>query len=284
MWIAVFYRLSHIALCPFFVFGWWLFPRMEASGAAMTSVFTQGLGAAIGLWFLFSGRTRLRLTLRNFSIDPNIIWRLVKISLPASVSSMERTLGNLALMWFITPFGTLAVAAHSVLQRVEGFLWAPSQALGQGAGVLAGQNLGARQPERAERTGWLAASFLSGVMLITLLSTFLWADMIIHIFSSAPDLVELGTAFLRIACAGFLAMAVGAVFQQCINTAGDTLVSMLVMLLNMWLIQVPLAFYLPRITGLGVLGVRWAIVGGQVTSTIAYTIYFGLGRWKRKKV
>lgn len=56
MWVAVFFRLFHVALCPFLVFGWWLFPRLGVSGAALTNVFSQGIGAAIGLWFLFSGR------------------------------------------------------------------------------------------------------------------------------------------------------------------------------------------------------------------------------------
>ena len=284
MWIAVFFRLFHIALCPFLVFGWWLFPRLGVSGAAMTNVFSQGIGAALGLWVLCSGRTRLRLTLRNFRIDPGIIWRLVKLALPASVSATERTLGNLILMWFMTPFGTLAVAAHTLNQRVEMFIHMPGMALGQAAGVLAGQNLGARQPKRAERTGWLGAGLLSAFTLIASLAVFLWAERVIHIFSSDPDLIKLASTFVRIAAAGYLVMGIAAVLQQCISGAGDTLPPMLVMLLNIWLVQVPLAYFLPRVTDLGVYGVRWAIVAGTVTAAIVYTIYFRLGRWKRKRV
>jgi putative MATE family efflux protein len=284
MWVAVFFRLFHIALCPFLVFGWWLFPPLGVSGAAVTNVFSQGLGAGIGLWLLFSGRTRLRLSLRNFRIDPVIIWRLVKLALPASVTAMERTLGTLILMWFMTPFGTLAVAGHALNQRVEMFLVVPAMGMGQAAGVLAGQNLGARQPERAERTGWLGAGFLSAMMLIFSGAILLWAENIIRIFSSDPDLVKLAGTFLRIAAAGYLVMGVSAVLQQCINGAGDTLVPMVIMLLNMWLVQVPLAYFLPRVTSLGVFGVRWAMVIGMATAAVVYIIYFRLGRWKRKKV
>lgn len=284
MWVAVFFRLFHVALCPFLVFGWWLFPRMGVTGAAMTNVFSQGLGATIGLWFLFSGRTRLRLTLRNFRIDLAMIWRLVKLALPASIGAMERTLGNLILMWFMTPFGTLAVAGHTLNQRMEMFLVVPGMGFGQAAGVLAGQNLGAKQPERAERTGWLTAGVLSIFMFIVSLAVFFWAENIIRIFSTEPELVELASTFIRIATAGYIVMGLTAALQQCINGAGDTLVPMVVMLLNMWLVQVPLAFFLPRFTGLGVYGVRWAIVAGSASAAIAYTIYFRLGRWKRKVV
>ncbi len=284
MWVAVFFRLFHIALCPFLVFGWWFFPRFGVTGAAMTNVISQGIGATLGLWFLFSGRTRLRLTLRNFRIDPATIWRLVKLALPASVTAMERTLGNLVLMWFMAPFGTLAVAGHTLNQRIEFFLHVPAMGLGQAAGVLAGQNLGAKQPERAERTGWLASGLLSGVMSIASLVVLLWAENIIHIFSAEPELVELASTFLRIATASYIVMGLTAALQQCVNGAGDTMVPMIVMLLNMWLVQIPLAFFLPRITSLDVYGVRWAIVAGSVSSAIAYTIYYRLGRWKYKRV
>jgi putative MATE family efflux protein len=284
MWVAVFYRLFHIALCPFLVFGWWFFPHLGVSGAAITSILSQGLGAAFGLWLLYSGRTRLRLTFKNLRIDFNVIWRLLKIGLPASLTAMERNLGNLILMFFMTPFGTLAVAGHTLGQRVEMFLLMPAMAMGQGAGILVGQNLGARQPQRAEKTCWFAAGFLSGVMVVASVAVLIFAESIIHLFSSEPELVKLSATFLRIATAGYLIMGVTAVFQQSINTAGDTMIPMVIMLLNMWLVQVPLAYFLPRLTGLGVYGVRWAIVAGAVTATVVYVIYFISGRWKRKKI
>lgn len=284
MWVSVFYRLFHIALCPFLVFGWWFFPRLGVSGAAITSILSQGLGAGLGFWFLYSGRTRLRLNFSNFRIDFSTIWRLLKIGLPASMTSMERSLGNLILMFFMTPFGTLAVAGHTLGQRVEMFLVMPAMAVGQGAGILVGQNLGARQPQRAEKTCWYAVGFLAGVMVVASLAVLIWAENIIHIFSSEPGLVELGATFLRIATAGYLTMSITAVFQQAINTAGDTLIPMAIMLINMWLVQIPLAYFLPQVAGLGVYGVRWAIVAGGVTTMVVYTIYFISGRWKNKKI
>ena len=166
MWVAVFYRLVHVALSPVLIFGVGIFPRLGVNGAAITNVLSQGLGAVIGLWFLFSGHTRLRLSMKKFRVDLSIIWRLMKLALPASITGMERTLGNLVLMYFMTPFGTLAVAGHTLNQRVEMFVNQPAMGLGQGAGVLAGQNLGAKRPERAVKTGWLGAALLTGVMVI----------------------------------------------------------------------------------------------------------------------
>jgi Na+-driven multidrug efflux pump len=96
--------------------------------------------------------------------------------------------------------------------------------------------------------------------------------------------VSIGATFLRIATAGYIVMGLTAVLQQCISGSGDTIPPMLVSIATMWLIQLPLAYFLSHFTSLQVYGVRWAIVGGTVINTIAYTIYFRLGRWKRKRV
>jgi len=270
MKIVVLFRLFHIALCPFLVFGWWIFPPLGVSGAAVTNIFSQSLGTALGLWFLFSGRTRLRLTFKGFRLDPNIIWRIVKIGIPASIMGMERSIGRLVLMWFIVPFGTLAVAAHSLLERIDRVLFLPGMGLGLGAGVLVGQNLGADRPERAERAGWLALGLAESVMVICSVALLLWPESVIRIFNTEPGVVEIGSAFIRIEVGSFLVMSFTAVFRHSLSGAGDTLSPMLITLLMLWVVQMPLAFFLPRVTDLGVYGVRWAIVAGNVAGAAAY--------------
>jgi len=204
MKISISVRVVHVALCPFLVFGWWIFPRLGVSGAALSNVVYQVLGMVLGLWVLFSGRTRLRLSLRNFRLDPNIIWRIVRIGLPASVMGVQANLGHMLLAWFMVPFGTFAIAAHSLVQRVEMILFLPGMGLGTGAGVLVGQNLGAHQPERAERSGWLALGFVEGFLVACSAAILLSAENIIRIFNIEPGLVEMGSTFLRIATAAYL--------------------------------------------------------------------------------
>jgi len=284
MRISIFVRCIHVALCPFLIFGWWIFPNMGVSGAALSNVVAQALGMSLALWALFSGRTRLHLTLSNFRIDPNIIWRIVKIGIPSSVMGVQMSVGSLILAKFMVPFGTLAVAAHSLFQRVMMVLFLPSWALGQGAAVLVGQNLGARQPGRAEKTGWLATGLVTGIMVIASVTILLSAEEIIGIFTSEPDLVVIASAFLRIATAGYLFTGLVTVLQQCVSGAGDTLPVMIFSLVTVWAVQLPLAYFLPRVADLGAYGVRWALVAGVVVGAVAYTTYFRLGKWKRKRV
>jgi putative MATE family efflux protein len=224
------------------------------------------------------------LSLKKFSLDPVMIWRIVKIGIPASIMAMERSFGDLALMWFISPFGTLAVASHTIIQRTEAVLRMPCMGLGNASGVLVGQNLGARQPERAEKSGWMAVGLAQGFSIVISISILLWAESIIRVFNSEPAVVELASAFMRIAAVGYLLMGFYFVMQNSISGAGDTLPPMLVTLLNFWLVQIPLAFFLPKFTNLGVYGVRWAIAAGWIAGAIAFAMYFRLGRWKQKVV
>jgi len=282
--IEFFIRVVHVTLCPFLVKGLWVFPQLGVKGAALSNVISQILGAGIGLWLLFKGHTRLRLTLRHFRFSPNIIWRILKIGVPALVMNLQRSLGDIALMWIIVPFGTLAVAAHSLASRLDMFLSLPGMGLGSGAGVLVGQNLGAHQPERAERGAWLAVGFVEVFMVVCSIVILLWAEKVMGIFTTEASLIHLGSIFFRIATGGYLILALVFVLQSCIAGAGDTFPNMIINIGMIWAVQLPLAFLLPRVTDLGIFGVRWAIVASTIAGAIAYVTYFKLGRWKTKKV
>ncbi|HEY94408.1 MAG TPA: MATE family efflux transporter [Dehalococcoidia bacterium] len=284
MRITIMFRVFHAIISPFLVFGIWIFPRMGVSGAATANVVSQGLGAVISYWILFTGRSRLSLSLRNFSLDLGIIWRIVKIGIPGAIMAAERAFGDMVLMWFMSPFGTLAVAGHSLIQRIEAVLRMPCMGLGNGSGVMVGQNLGAGKPDRAEKSGWFAVGIAQGYAMLIALIILLWAENIISVFNSDPAVMDIAGTFLRIAAAGYLFMGLYFVLQNAINGSGDTLPPMLITLLNFWLVQVPLAFALPKYTSLEANGVRWAIVAGWVAGAIAYAIYFRIGRWKKKRV
>jgi Na+-driven multidrug efflux pump len=187
-------------------------------------------------------------------------------------------------MWFISPFGTLAVAGHHLVARMDMIVVMPAMGLGTAAGILAAQNLGAGQPRRAEKTAWIAISWFTGVMIIFALAAFFWAHSIVRVFNNEPEMVDMAAKFLRIQAASFLFTGLGALIQNVLNSVGDTLNTMLIYMLNLWGIRISLAFILPRHTTLGVYGVRWAIVAGAISSAIMFIIYFRMGRWKRKKV
>ena len=284
MRISIFFRLLQIIICPLLVFGVWIFPDMGVSGAAWANVISQFFGAAFGIWYLFSGRTRLKLTFRNFKLDKDVIWRMTKIGIPASITGVQRFLPYLVLVWFVSPFGTAAVGALSLMQRIDTFIRMPAGALGNAAGVLAGQNLGAGKPDRAEKGGWIAIAMFSGVMVICCIFIWFFADNVVKIFSTDAELVDIASTFMRIQIIGYLVFGPTIVISLCVEGVGDTVPTMVVTLLTMWAIQIPLAWFLPEHTSLGVYGVQWAISIALVARALLFTIYFKSGRWKRKVI
>ena len=285
MKIGIIFRVIHIGLSPFLIFGWAFFPSLGVVGAAATGVFSQGVGASLGIWMLSTGRTRLRLSLRKFRFDLDMIWRMVKIGIPASIMGTQRGISQFVLMWSMSPYGTLAVAAQSLQQRVDMLVMNPLMGMGQASGVLVGQNLGAHEIERARKTVWMATLWASIITCCCALAVLFYGEGIISaLFSADPDLMPISATFLRISAVSWLAMGFTSILQQSISGAGDTIIPMLVSFGTIWLFQLPLAFIIPKVTGLGEYGVRWGMVVATVVGAAAYVLYFSKGRWANKKV
>jgi putative MATE family efflux protein len=285
MKISLATRTLHVVLSPFLIFGWWIFPRLEVNGAALTNLIAEGiLGAGVGWWILFSGRSRLKPTLHQFRPDIGLLWRMIRVGLPSSLTGMERGFAHLFIVWFIAPFGTVALAAHSLIQRIDIVFHMPALGVGQAAGVLAGQNLGAGRADRAAKTGWTAAASYSALMVLMSVMVWFFGENLIRLFNNEPELVRMANTFLRIQIVDYLVFGVVVVLMYCLNGVGDTMVPMLTTFGTIWLIQIPLAHFLPQWTDWGVYGVRWAMVTGIVLRAVIYSIYFKGGWWKTRKV
>jgi putative MATE family efflux protein len=284
MILEVLTRVIHVTLCPFLVLGLGIFPLMGVSGAALSSVIGQVVGAGLAIWLLFGGGTRLHVTRKDFRLDFNIMGRILKIGLPALATNLQRSIGSVVITWLMASFGTMAMAAHSLTSRVEMFIMLPGFGLGMGAGVLVGQNLGAGEPARAEKSAWMASGILEAFMIVCSAVTLLWADGIMSIFTTAPELIKMGGTFLKISSAGFLVLAFTSVLQACIAGAGDTVPNLIIGFISNWVVQIPLALLLSRVNDIGVLGIRWALVASIAVGTVIYIAYFRLGKWKTKRV
>ncbi len=283
MKLAVAFRLFHVIISPVLIFGLWIFPEFGINGAAIAGVFSQSLGTLLGFAILLSGRSRLRMSFRGFRLDPGVIWRLIKIGLPASIMGLQMQFGQLVMTTFVVPFGDYAVAAHTLCQRIDMTISMPLNGLGVSAGVLVGQNLGARLPQRAEKSGWTALAISEAVLVIIGAVVITWPTVIIHIFSTDAGLDAIAVSYIKIAAVGYMVTSFNTVLQSCISGAGDTIPPLLIAVVIVWALQVPLGASLSH-TSLGVFGVRWAIVAGAMLSMVAYAAYFRLGRWKRKQI
>jgi putative MATE family efflux protein len=300
MQIAMVYRVFHIVLCPFMIFGaafaptlfpqlgnfsgWWPFAALGVRGAAFTSIIAQSLGVLLGLRVLIGARSRLKLSFKGFRFEPGIIWRIVRIGFPASISGIQRTLNQFFVQVFMAPFGAAVLAAHVIVQRLEMFILMPAMSFGQGAGVLVGQNLGARKPERAVKSAWLGVAVVEGFVVLVSAVMFAWTIGVIRVFNTDPSMDAVAVQFIHIAVYGWAVMGFMFVLMNALQGAGDTWPTMIISIVTAWGITIPLGLLLPRYTSFGAVGIRWAITASTLAGAVANVIYFRTGRWKTRRV
>jgi len=274
----------NIALDPLLIFGYGPFPEMGVRGAALATVIAQGLGTGAGLVILSTGRTRLRLKWGRYRLDLGLIRKMLRLSGPGTVQGAVRSLGNLLLMRIVTGYGVLVVAAYGIGLRLDLIVMMPGWALGAAAATLVGQNLGAGKPDRAERSAWTAAGLYVALLSVVGALFFVFSAPIIRLFNGTPEIVSLGSTYLRVRVAGYAFLALGLVMASALNGAGDTVAPMTILAASLLGVQLPLAWLLPRLFGGRPLGVWLAITLAFVLQGSAMAIWFMRGRWKNVRL
>jgi putative MATE family efflux protein len=278
---SIIMRALHIALSPILMFGLLGAPHLGLVGAALANIISQGVAVVILLWVLFSGHSRLHLTLRGYHLDWPILRRILSVGLPASITGMERAFAQLLLLGLIAPFGDVAVALFSLSRRIEMFSHAGTQGFAQASGTIVGQSLGRGKPERAVETVWWAGGFAVAVNVVLTILIAAFPVAVLSIFTRDPELLELGTPWLLIQTLGYSAIGIGLVASHSLQTAGATMYVMLVTIGTMWGIEFPLALFLSKGTDLGPYGVAWAMVAAMIARPLLFVPYFRSGRWLR---
>jgi putative MATE family efflux protein len=284
MKVSILMRAMHIALSPILMFGLLGAPQLGLPGAAFANVISQGVAAAILIWVLFSGASRLKLTLHGCQPDWSILRQIIRVGLPASVTGMERSFSQLLLMGLIAPFGDAAVALFALSRRIEMFSHGTSQGLAQASGTIVGQSIGRGRPERARATVLWAGAYAVAVNVVLAVLIAVFPVAILSIFTRDEGLLELGVPWLMIQTIGYSAVGIGMVASHSFQTAGATMYVMLVTLGTMWGIELPLAILLSRFTDLGPYGLAWAMVASMLARPILYVPYFLAGRWLRVRL
>jgi len=181
-------------------------------------------------------------------------------------------------------FGSVAIAGYTLALRIILFALLPSWGMASAAATLVGQNLGARKPDRAEKSVWLAGFYnmiFLGVVAVVFIG---FAGPLVRIFTSDSGVVSMAATTLRTVAYGYIFYAWGMVMGQAFNGAGDTNTPTLLNLLCFWVFQIPLAWLLAFRFGLGTNGIFMAIPIAQSTLAVAGVLLFRRGKWKGAKV
>ena len=274
----------NIILDPCLIFGLGPFPELGVTGAAIATTIGRGVGVAYLFWSLFLGNGRLQLKLRNLAIAPNLILRMLRISVGGIGQFLISTSSWIIVMRVVAIYGSAPIAAYTIALRLLEFVYLPAWGLGNAAATMVGQNLGADKPDRAERSVWTAARYNALFMSALGIFVVLFAPQIVSLFTSEPETHRYGVNCIRILGIGYPMYAVGMVVVQALNGAGDTRTPLYLNFVAFWLTQIPLAYWLATAAEMGPNGVFTAIVLSESLLTVMAVIVFRRGKWRVQKV
>jgi putative MATE family efflux protein len=281
LWIA---NAINLVLDPCLIFGLGPFPELGVTGTAVATTLGRGAGVAYQFSVLLRRSGRLSLTRDTFAPVVSIIGRLFRMSLGGMGQYLIATFSWVLLVRIISRFGDAALAGYTVAIRVIMVVLLPAWGLSNAAATLVGQNLGARQPERAESSVWRAAFYNMGFMAAVSLGLVLFTEEVVAPFSSDPSVVPIAVGGLRTLAYGLVFYGMGMVMMQAFNGAGDTGTPTLLNVLCFWMAEIPAAWGLAVVLGLGPPGVFWALALAYSLSAVLGVLIFRRGRWKTRAV
>src|SRR5689334_19732433 len=261
LWLANF---INICLDPCLIRGLGPFPRLGVTGAAVSTSIGRSIGVLFQLYMLSKGSAHLEILKKHIRLKLRMMWNIFEVAGVGVLQLLVATASWLVMVRLVQSFGSQATAGYTVAIRIVIFSTLPSWGLGSAAATLVGQNLGAKQPDRAEQSVW-RASFFNAVFLAVVSAVFLiWAPELVGIFSSDPQVVRYGASCLRIISLCYVLWAYGEIIVQAFNGAGDTWTPTLINFFVYWIVQLPLAFVLSIKFRLGPTGADYGILAAEV--------------------
>lgn len=273
--------LLNLVLDPLFIFGWGPIPGFGIAGAAVASIFTQAISAAVGIAVLFKGNRGMQIRLSQ--MKPDLAWtkKLFELGLPASLDQSSRAAAMTVMVMLVTGFGSRDVAAYGVGARILSLVIIPALGFAIATTSLVGQNIGANQWVRAEKIGNMSSKIaFFGLTAVGLLFFFFAEDITAFFVPNDPEVIVDGALFIKIMAPSFGLLGIQQVMNGVFNGAGFTKASMFLSVFSLWIVRFPVAFMLSQKTSLGVAGIYWAFPVSNLIAATAGFIYYKMGYWK----
>ncbi len=274
----------NILLDPILIFGLGPIPGFGIKGAAIATTVGRGLAVAYQLYLLFYGNSRVNLKGINFKPVKKIIMKVLKLAYGSVSQYIVATSSWIVLMRIMAEYGSAVVAGYTIAIRIVIFALLPALGISNAASTLVGQNLGAGNPDRAERSVWITGKATMLLMAVIGFILVIWAGSFISLFTNDTAIIAYGKTGLRIVSYGFVGYGLGMVMVNAINGAGDTRTPLWINLISFWMIEIPLAWLLSHHAGWAQNGVFIAILTAESIMTIITLFIFRKGRWKLKYV
>jgi putative MATE family efflux protein len=281
LWLA---NAINLCLDPCLIRGLGPFPKLGVTGAAVSTSIGRSIGVLFQLYMLSKGSAHLEILKKHIRLQLKVMWNILEVAGVGVLQLLVATASWVVMVRLVQSFGSQATAGYTVAIRIVIFSTLPSWGLGSAAATLVGQNLGAKQPERAEQSVWRASFFNAVFLGVVSVVFFIWAPQLVGIFSADPQVIHYGASCMRIISPCYVLWAYGEIIVQAFNGAGDTWTPTLINFFVYWVVQLPLAFVLAFKFNFGPNGAYYGILTAEILLAVIGIYVFRKGKWKEKVV
>ena len=285
LYLSIFLNVIHLGGNYLLIFGNLGFPALGVNGSAVSSATARVITGALAFALLLKPGSSLRLNPREW-LRPRwgVIKRVLNIGLPATGEQLMMRLGMTAYVRIVSTLGTVAFAAHRVALNAESLSYMPGWGFAVAATTLVGQGLGAGNSKRAEASGYQAWFLALIIMSMGAAAFFFFSKPLVMIFSDDPEVIRQGAVVLKLVALAQPGLATNMVMAGALRGAGDTRWTMINTTAGIWLVRLPLAYFMALEWGWGLTGAWVAMIADLTFRGALMLNRYRVGRWKTLRV
>jgi putative MATE family efflux protein len=256
--------------------------NMGVGGAALATIISQGISFILAVVYLNKRHKVFKIDIKHLEFDKEILKQSIKIGLPSGIQQMVFSFGMMMLQGLINSFGGNTMAAYAAASKIDSFSAMPIMNFGAAISTFVGQNIGANKPERVKK-GLNTTLIMSTVMSIGIsVILIVLGKPLVGIFTSEPQVIVEGANYITIVAPFYLVVGAMFIINGVHRGAGDAIFPMIISILSLWLIRIPVAYFLSSFLGSN--GIWWSIPAGWTFGAIVTVIYYRTGKWKNKSL
>lgn len=257
-----------------------------AAGAALATVIAKAVPAMISLVILKRDTTGVRIRLKGFRFEKSKMKSILTVGLPTAIGGSTMQLGFLLMSRNVYVYGTGAMAAYGIGNKVNGLITLPSNGIGSAVATIVGQNIGANQIDRAEK-GYKIARRVSVIFLFgggLILSRPFLSEAIVGLFSTDEEVIAMAADFLSIMALWCFTNGVYNSTSGLFQGSGHTEVTMAVDATRLWVFRFATLYVCENWLHMGVRSIWYSVVVSNALSSVILYVVYRTGLWKKKRV
>lgn len=276
----------NMILLPILIFGWLGAPKLDVYGAAYASVISTVITFIVMLLYLKKKNHPLQLdsTVRKYlRMDGELLKLLLRLGIPASINMILVSLSEIAVIAFVNRYGSDATAAYGVVNQVASYVQMPAVSLGITVSIFAAQSIGANQFDRLQKVVkvGIIMNYVIGGVLIALI--YLFSRDILSLFLTSQTTIEIAHSLVMITLWSYLIFGHAQIISATMRASGTVLWPTVIGVVSIWLVEVPVAYYLSYHTSLGIEGIWIGYPAAFIVSLILQYAYYKLS-WQKKRI